>query len=135
MKGTYQTQQRKILLSFLSSAHDRQFTIEEIIEELKAQGHNVAQSSVYRLMKKLVDEGLVRRHSKEDSRQYVYQIIESEACHSHLHLQCTECGRLVHLSHEATKEAKQWMQGATGFELDHEKTYLYGRCTDCKKNG
>lgn len=135
MKGTYQTQQRKILLGFLSSAHDRQFTIEEIIEELKAQGHNVAQSSVYRLMKKLVDEGLVRRHSKEDSRQYVYQIMKSEECHSHLHLQCTECGRLVHLSHEATKEAKQWMQGATGFELDHEKTYLYGRCTDCKKNG
>lgn len=135
MKGTYQTQQRKILLGFLSSAHDRQFTIEEIIEELKAQGHNVAQSSVYRLMKKLVDEGLVRRHSKEDSRQYVYQIMKSEECHSHLHLQCTECGKLVHLSHEATKEARQWMQGATGFELDQEKTYLYGRCTDCKKSG
>ena len=135
MKGTYQTQQRKILLGFLSSAHDRQFTIEEIIEELKAQGHNVAQSSVYRLMKKLVDEGLVRRHSKEDSRQYVYQIMKSEECHSHLHLQCTECGKLVHLSHEATKEARQWMQGATGFELDQEKTYLYGKCTDCKKSG
>lgn len=135
MKGTYQTQQRKILLSFLSSAHDRQFTIEEIIEELKGQGHNVAQSSVYRLMKKLVDEGLVRRHSKEDSRQYVYQIMKSEECHSHLHLQCTECGKLVHLSHEATKEARQWMQGATGFELDQEKTYLYGKCTDCKKSG
>ena len=111
------------------------FVSEIVIEELKGQGHNVAQSSVYRLMKKLVDEGLVRRHSKEDSRQYVYQIMKSEECHSHLHLQCTECGKLVHLSHEATKEARQWMQGATGFELDQEKTYLYGRCTDCKKSG
>ncbi|MBQ3516554.1 MAG: transcriptional repressor, partial [Lachnospiraceae bacterium] len=92
------------------------------------------QSSVYRLMKKLVDEGMVRRHSKEDSRQYVYQIIQSEECHAHLHLQCTECGKLVHLSHEATKEARQWMQGATGFELDQEKTFLYGTCTDCKKS-
>ncbi|MBQ7832691.1 MAG: transcriptional repressor [Lachnospiraceae bacterium] len=135
MKSTYQTQQRKIILSFLASAHDRQFTIDEMIEGLNREGHNVAQSSVYRLMKKLVEEGVVRRHSKEDSRQYVYQIIESEECHSHLHLQCTECGKLVHLSHEATKEARQWMQGATGFELDQEKTYLYGRCTDCKKRG
>lgn len=135
MKSTYQTQQRKIILSFLASAHDRQFTIDEMIEGLNREGHNVAQSSVYRLMKKLVEEGVVRRHSKEDSRQYVYQIIESEECHSHLHLQCTECGKLVHLSHEATKEARQWMQGATGFELDQEKTYLYGRCTDCKKSG
>ncbi len=133
MKSTYQTQQRKIILSFLASAHDRQFTIDEMIEGLNREGHSVAQSSVYRLMKKLVEEGVVRRHSKEDSRQYVYQIIESEECHSHLHLQCTECGKLVHLSHEATKEARQWMQGATGFDLDQEKTYLYGKCKDCKK--
>lgn len=135
MKSTYQTQQRKILLNFLVSASDRQFTIEEIIEGLNKDGRNIAQSSVYRLMKKLVEEGVVRRHSKGDSRQYVYQIIESKECHTHLHLQCTECGKLVHLSHEATKEARQWMKGATGFDLDQEKTYLYGKCVDCKKSG
>ena len=134
MKSTYQTQQRKILLDFLVATHDRQFTIEEILEELNQEGKALPQSSVYRLMKKLVDEGMVRRHSKEDSRQYVYQIIQSEECHAHLHLQCTECGKLVHLSHEATKEARQWMQGATGFELDQEKTFLYGTCTDCRKS-
>ncbi len=132
MKGTYQTQQRKILLSFLNTVSDRQLTIEEILEELNSKGETVPQSSVYRLMKKLVEEGVVRRHSKEDSRQYVYQIIESEDCHAHLHLQCTECGKLVHLSHEATKEARQWMKGATGFDLDQEKTYLYGTCKECK---
>ena len=134
MKSTYQTQQRKILLHFLTKTHDRQLTIEEIIEGLKLEGQNVAQSSVYRLMKKLVEEGVVRRHSKEDSRQYVYQIMESEDCHAHLHLQCTECGKLVHLSHEATKEAQIWMQGATGFDLNQEKTFLYGKCGDCKKS-
>ena len=134
MKSTYQTQQRKILISFLVDSHDRQLTIEEIMEGLKDEGRNVPQNSVYRLMKKLVDEGVVRRHAKEDSRQYVYQIIESEECHSHLHLQCTECGKLVHLSHEATSEARQWMQGATGFELNQEKTFLYGTCKECKKN-
>ena len=134
MKSTYQTQQRKILIGFLVNAHGRQLTIDEIMDGLREEGKNVPQSSVYRLMKKLVDEGVVRRHSKEDSRQYVYQIIESEECHSHLHLQCTECGKLVHLSHEATREARQWMQGATGFDLDQEKTYLYGKCVDCKKS-
>ncbi len=133
MKSTYQTQQRKILISYLVDAREKQLTIDEIMDGLKEKGKNVPQSSVYRLMKKLVDEGVVRRHSKEDSRQYVYQIIESEDCHSHLHLQCTECGKLVHLSHEATREARQWMQGATGFDLDQEKTYLYGKCVDCKK--
>ncbi len=132
MKSTYQTQQRKILLSFLNTVSDRQLTIEEIMEGLEREGQNLPQSSVYRLMKKMVEEGVVRRHAKEDSRQYVYQIIESEECHAHLHLQCTECGKLVHLSHEATREARQWMQGATGFDLDQEKTYLYGTCKECK---
>lgn len=133
MKSTYQTQQRKILLSFLASARDRQFTIDEIMLEMEDRGQTLPQSSLYRLMKKLVDEGVVRRHSKDDSRQYVYQIMEGEACHSHLHLQCTECGKIVHLSDEATKAARQWMDGAAGFELDQEKTLLYGKCSVCKK--
>ena len=58
MKGTYQTQQRKILLSFLNTVSDRQLTIEEILEELNSKGETVPQSSVYRLMKKLVEEGV-----------------------------------------------------------------------------
>lgn len=129
MRATYQTQQRKILIDYLQHHKNRKFTIEELMIEMHDA---VPQSSMYRLMKKLSEEGMVRKSVRQGERQYEYQIAEGKACHSHLHLQCTGCGKVMHLSNETTKKAQQLMNGAEGFELDYEKTLLYGTCTECK---
>lgn len=129
MRATYQTQQRKILIDYLQHHKDRRFTIEELMIEMQDA---VPLSSMYRLMKKLADEGMVRKSVRPGERQYEYQIVEGKACHSHLHLQCTGCGKVMHLSNETTQKAQQLMHGVEGFELDYEKTLLYGTCTECK---
>lgn len=129
MRSAYQTQQRKILIDYLEHHKDRRFTIEELLVEMQEP---VPQSSMYRLMKKLAEEGIVLRSIRSGERQYEYQFAESESCHSHLHLQCTGCGKVMHLSNETTQKTRRLMHGAEGFELDYEKTLLYGTCTDCK---
>lgn len=130
MKATYQTQQRRVLVDYLQNNKGRQFTIEELMIETESA---VPLSSMYRLLKKLTEEGVVRRTMRAGERQYAYQIVEGEACHHHLHLQCTGCGKVMHLSDETTWKAKQLMHGVDGFELDYEKTLLYGTCTVCKQ--
>lgn len=130
MKATYQTRQRKLLTEYLCTHGDRQFTIEELKEEL---GDEIPLSSVYRLMNKLLEEGIVRKYPMENSRSFSYQIVNNEACHHHLHMQCTGCGKLVHLSEEATEAAKNLVSCGGTFELDYEKTLLYGTCPNCKK--
>lgn len=132
MKATYQTQQRKALLDFLQTNREHPMTAAELSEELKEQ---VPMSSLYRLLKKLEEEGLVRKCTMAGERTAAYQLVESKECHSHLHLQCTGCGKLVHLSKEATKKTKQLMSGEDGFDLDYEKTLLYGVCRECKFKG
>lgn len=129
MKATYQTQQRKALLDYLYRNRERQFTIEELMMEMEQP---VPLSSMYRLLGKLSEEGLVRKTTRVGERQYAYQIVENEECHHHLHLQCTACGKVMHLSDEATQKTHLLMHGAEGFELDCEKTLLYGTCTECK---
>lgn len=130
MKATYQTQPRKKLIDYLQRNAERQFTIDELLLEMD---ETVARSSMYRLLNKLTQEGIVRRSVRAGERQSAYQIIACQDCHHHLHLQCTGCGKVMHLSDEATRKARKIMNGAEGFELDYEKSLLYGVCTKCQQ--
>ena len=95
MKG-YQTEQKKLLLAYLSSHADRSFTLDELAAVMTACG--VGKSTVYRLVARLSDEGAVRRYAREEGRGYTYQYLERQECHSHLHLRCSICGRVIQLS-------------------------------------
>jgi Fur family ferric uptake transcriptional regulator len=123
---TYHTHQRKSLLDFLKSNSDKAFTIEEIIENLS--GDPISQSTVYRLMTKLVEENLVHRTVKGNSRSFVYQYISDEKCENHLHIKCTDCGKVYHLDSGVTSI----IQSNTGFEIDSH-TLLLGKCGECKE--
>ena len=126
---TYHTEQRQRLLGFLHTHAAQSFTVEELTAALKGE---LAQSTVYRLMSRLVAEGAVRRVAKDGSRRFVYQALACEACHSHLHMQCTTCGRLIHLD-ENTSHAVREMLGTTDFVVDEGKTVLLGHCKACAK--
>ena len=125
---TYHTEQRTCLLNYLREHAARQFTMEELTAGLDGV---LAKSTVYRLMNRLVEEGEVRRFARDDSRQLYYQALDSAACHSHLHLKCTSCGRLIHLD-EDTSEAVLQMLDKTDFQIDEGKTLLLGHCKSCR---
>ena len=65
----YNTEQKKLLLGFLEENHDSAYTIEEIAQELKSRGANVGKSTVYRLIAKLVDDGILQRISDGKTRK------------------------------------------------------------------
>ena len=126
---TYHTHQRKSLLDFLKSNSDKAFTIEEIIENLS--GDPISQSTVYRLMTKLVEENLVHRTVKGNSRSFVYQFINNEKCEGHLHIKCTDCGKVYHLDHDVSALIQNDIKKNTTFEIDSH-TVLLGKCNTCK---
>lgn len=125
---TYHTEQRQVLLDFLHTHAADTFTMEELTEALSG---TLAQSTLYRLMNRLVEEGEVRRLAKDGSRRFVYQALACEDCHSHLHMQCTTCGKLIHLDEDTSKAVRQ-MLCKTDFEVDEGKTLLFGHCKDCR---
>lgn len=126
---TYNTHQRKALIDFLQSNSDKAFTIEEIVNNMSE--NEISQSTAYRLMTKLVEDGLVHRSVKGNSRSFVYQFISGEKCEGHLHIKCTDCGKVYHLDHDTSALIQNDIKKNTAFEIDSH-TVLLGKCGTCK---
>ena len=132
----YLTAQKKTLLGFLKKNSERAFTVEELTEGIKKAMPSDApgKSTVYRLITKFVEDGTVRRFVKGKSRKFVYQIVNGEKCDFHLHLRCTDCGRLVHLDDTKSAELIKRIKKLCSFSVDQSETVLMGLCSECEKN-
>jgi len=125
----YQTEQRRLLYSFLTAHPDEQFSAREIADVLS--GHSISLSAVYRNLAAMVDEGLINRVTKYGSRESFYQFIQSEECQNALHLICTECGKTFHMSRLLDEWLIHSLSQSDGFQLNKTKTILYGVCQNC----
>lgn len=133
--ATYQTEQKKLLIEFLKRHGDKAFTIDEIADQMKNEYKNSplpGKSTVYRLMPKLCGDGLIKKFTKDNSRKSYYQIVDGKDCISHLHLKCTSCGKLVHLSVSASEAVLADVLNNSDFSIDKKQTVLFGKCSGCK---
>lgn len=124
---TYNTNQRQIIVDFLKNNAETQYTIEQIASETVSVG----KSTVYRLINKMVDEGMVRRTVKGNSRQFLYQYAATAGCSTHLHMKCRECGKILHMDDEQSKGLMNLLQESSKFDLDIKETLLMGTCEKC----
>lgn len=131
----YNTEQKKLLLEFLEENHDSAYTIDEIVIELKARGASVGKSTVYRLMTKLVEEKRVKRQLSDTSRKAIYRITIDSHCHNHLHLQCINCGKVVHLDESVSDKLLDTVKQFNDFSVSEEDTVLMGKCANCSIGG
>ncbi|MBQ9070014.1 MAG: transcriptional repressor [Clostridia bacterium] len=124
----YNTGKREQILSFLSENSHRSFELCEIALAITHDGHGT--STVYRIVSELLSEGKVRRLSDGKTRHCTYQYIGSEECHSHLHLKCRDCGKLIHLDEEISHEFCDSVLSIGGFTLE-SGCMLFGKCESC----
>lgn len=124
----YKTIQYKSLCDFFERGEKEQYTSEEIATALEQCG--VSRSTVYRQLAKMTEAGELRRF--QSGRQTLYQYANAtESCGSHFHLKCESCGRLIHLDCESAAEFARHIAAGHGFELDMQRTVLYGVCRRC----
>ncbi len=134
--ATYNTHQKEMLIEFLKKHPDTPFSVDELSSEMeKLFTAAPGKSTVYRLIGQLVDKGTVKRFVKGNSRQFLYQIAGGDECHHHLHLKCTECGRLLHMGHELSEKLLSNILGENDFTVEVDSTTLFGCCKDCRIKG
>lgn len=131
----YHTEQKKLLINFLKKNSERSYTIQDICTALNEEGASVGQSTVYRLMTKLVQEKQVRKQVSESSRKAVYRIALDGDCHNHLHLQCVQCGKILHLDEKISDSLVDTVKKLSDFSVSEEDTVLLGKCAGCKYSG
>lgn len=131
MKKQYNSKGRNTLLEFFKSHPHSEISIGKIVDELKLKG--VGESTVYRQVAGLCDEGILGRVNGNDGKSVLYRFIDkSNGCDSHFHLKCTNCGNITHLHCDKTGSFKTHIEAHHGFSVDFGHTVIYGICKNCK---
>lgn len=126
----YKTSQHEALLDFFRSGSKEQYSSEEIITALCADG-SLGKSTLYRQLSRMTEEGELRRF--HEGKRVLYQYAHQHSgCEGHFHLKCQGCGRLIHLSCNQVSGLAQHISSAHGFTLDLKQSVLYGLCEGCR---
>lgn len=133
-KQGYKTKSRKMILEFLESKRYTTVSVNDIIDFLKTRDEEVNPTTVYRYLNKLTVEKKVLKFSEGAGKQAVYQIVEHpHNCDGHIHIQCTKCGKLLHLDCDFMEDFRKHLEQNHSFSLECEKSLLYGICNECNK--
>ena len=125
---TYNTEKRNELLVFFKKSGGQALSVDEICKQILPD--NQGKSTIYRIISKLVDEGILRRISDGKTRRVTYQYIYTGGCSEHLHLKCNDCGQLIHLDDMTSHILESRIFKAERFSVD-DGALLYGRCEAC----
>ena len=129
--ASYHTQQYETLLTFLKAGTQTQYTSDDIIQAVCADG-KLGRSTAYRLIGRMTEEGLLRKFHK-DKHVYYQFVEEHDHCSDHFHLKCSGCGKLVHLDCHMMDALQSHILDKHGFSLSPAQTVLYGLCDHCER--
>lgn len=133
-KTKYKTKQREILLDFFRARPGQHVTAADVCMYVKESGETVAQSTVYRQLESLVDEGIINKYVIDANTPACFEYSghesheEREDC---FHCKCEKCGKLIHLHCEEMREIQEHLSNEHHFKLNTMRTVLYGLCEDC----
>ena len=134
MKGEYKTKTRNYIIEYLKENADKRFTAKDIVDALSSKGDSINRSTIYRNLERLSQEGSLVKYKENDINASCYQYSEKhEACHQHMHAQCSDCGRIFHLDNHLFEEVEKQMRSEYGIDIDYGKTVLIGLCDECKR--
>lgn len=122
---SYDTHQKHRLESIFHDNSAKSFTVDEI----KILAPDVPQSTIYRLLGKLVEEGLVRK-CPSSSRSMEYQYADRIHCPRHMHIKCLRCGRIEHISDKDSEKIERLLKNDLDFDVLNT-SMLEGICKEC----
>ena len=128
----YNTVGREKLVAYLRAhAADTPMSAQEIFVGLCTESDAPGYSSVYRLLSKLVSEGTVRRlRAPAPAKGYLFQYVDTHACHAHFHLKCTQCNELFIPNVRILRLCRTIYFPTTDFVLTVQELFF----TDCARN-
>ena len=121
------SRQREAIKDYLSSVTTHP-TADTVYMHIKEEFPNISLGTVYRNLNLLVELGEIRKLSCGDGT-YHFDYDTSP----HYHYVCRQCGRVMDIPMEATKEletaAKEFVPGT----IDDHTVFFYGMCDECLK--
>jgi len=130
---TYNTKQHEAVLNYIISLEGAHVTAAQIEDHFKKMDIAIGRTTIYRHLGKLTESGKIRKYTTDSMSGSCYQFVNNkDACHTHIHLKCDECGELLHLECNKLDEIQQHFSDKHGFIVNASKTVLYGKCCGCR---
>ncbi|MDO5408825.1 MAG: transcriptional repressor [Lachnospiraceae bacterium] len=131
---TYRTKNREMMLAYLKANKDRTVYVSDIHDYMKEQGVNVNITTIYRFLDKLQEEHRILKYAVEKGESAGFQYVgEGHSCEAHLHIKCSECGRVVHLDCGFMDEIRSHLEQYHHFQLQCSGSSLFGICDECRQ--
>lgn len=123
----YDTVHRKEVLSFFVEHGCNSYSVEDVERNLT----NIAKSTLYRIINTLVEEEYLKK-CQSSSRTCLYQYNDKAHCPYHMHIRCTKCGKVEHLSDIDSRAIRLLVEKDLDFSVSNSTT-LEGLCKECLK--
>ena len=134
-RSSYKTKQKENLLDYLAENEGKHITACDVCDHFKGMGIPIGQSTVYRQLERLVDEGILNKYTIDVNSPACFEYMnakshgEGEVC---FHAKCEKCGKLIHLHCDEMIEISRHLAKEHNFTLDTKRTVLYGLCDKCR---
>ncbi len=127
-KEEYQTKQKGLILDIIKKQKS-EFRVQDIYEALNKK---VGLTTIYRLIDKLVKEGLLNKTIGEDNITY-YQYLEKCEHENHFYLKCEKCGNIIHVDCDCIIDLMNHILAEHHFVASSEHIIISGLCEKCKE--
>lgn len=115
----------------------RHVTAADVCEHFRKEGTSIGQSTIYRQLESMVDEGLINKYILDSNTPACFEYVDE---HDHaegdfcFHCKCEKCGKLIHMNCDELKSIESHLASRHGFKLDPLRTVLYGLCEECSNS-
>jgi Fur family ferric uptake transcriptional regulator len=107
-------------------------TVNQIVRHFGNREAAIGQTTIYRHLEKLVNDGKIRKYLLTEGGGACYQYIDAgKNCREHFHLKCEQCGRLIHLDCDKLDRIRRHILREHDFQINMLKTTFYGKCKEC----
>lgn len=132
-RGRYRTKQQEIILNCLKKQKEAFCTVEQFMEYLHRDGIHVGQTTVYRALERLSEDGVVVKIPSVDGSKAQFRYIGEEISSNVGKLVCLRCGCMIPLECSRLDAFFEHIHEDHGFKLDQSHMILYGYCGQCQR--
>lgn len=133
MTRIYRTKCRTYILEYFQLHKEQRVNASDIFTYLEKNNKKVDLATIYRNLEKMTESGTLLKYKTADGESCLYQYVEPHAnCMEHLHMQCRNCGKIIHLECDFMNEITNHLFKNHGFLLECKNSVLFGLCENCR---
>lgn len=126
--GIKNTPHRNKIIQLLEN-HPKPLSAEEIFLVLRSEGLPISLSTVYRILERLLQAGIVQKWHLFNEGRVSYAIQTKKHLH---HFICLRCHRMIELPDCPIEAMERNLEKQDGIQVTGHQLELYGYCSHCR---